>query len=127
MDQFISANGKKDHALMLDCKDLSYQYIPMVDPQVSVLVIDSAVKHSLADGGYAAEIELLNGTAREVKLDAIAFELKIGGITLRPRLAVSPLPAGAAQIYTLVVPGQALGGVASDAETSLDWWYYVLN
>ena len=54
MDQFISANGKKDHALMLDCKDLSYDYIPMVDPQVSVLVIDSAVKHSLADGGYAA-------------------------------------------------------------------------
>ena len=54
MDQFISANGKKDHALMLDCKDLSYRYIPMVDPAVSVLVIDSAVKHSLADGGYAA-------------------------------------------------------------------------
>lgn len=54
MDQFISANGRKDHALMLDCKDLSYKHIPMVDPQVSVLVIDSAVKHSLADGGYAA-------------------------------------------------------------------------
>lgn len=54
MDQFISANGKKDHALMLDCKDLSYQLIPMTDPSVSVLVIDSAVKHSLADGGYAA-------------------------------------------------------------------------
>ena len=54
MDQFISANGKKDHALMLDCKDLSYRYIPMTDPNVSVLVIDSAVKHSLADGGYAA-------------------------------------------------------------------------
>lgn len=54
MDQFISANGKKDHALMLDCKDLSYRHIPMMDPEVSVLVIDSAVKHSLADGGYAA-------------------------------------------------------------------------
>lgn len=54
MDQFISANGKKDHALMLDCKDLSYRLIPMTDPNVSVLVIDSAVKHSLADGGYAA-------------------------------------------------------------------------
>ncbi len=54
MDQFISANGRKDHALMLDCKDLSYKLIPMVDPAVSVLVIDSAVKHSLADGGYAA-------------------------------------------------------------------------
>lgn len=54
MDQFISANGRKDHALMLDCKDLSYKLIPMADPSVSVLVIDSAVKHSLADGGYAA-------------------------------------------------------------------------
>lgn len=54
MDQFISANGKEDHALMLDCKDLSYKLIPMTDPSVSVLVIDSAVKHSLADGGYAA-------------------------------------------------------------------------
>ncbi len=54
MDQFISANGRKDHALMLDCKDLTYKLIPMTDPEVSVLVIDSAVKHSLADGGYAA-------------------------------------------------------------------------
>ena len=54
MDQFISANGKEDHALMLDCKDLTYKLIPMTDPSVSVLVIDSAVKHSLADGGYAA-------------------------------------------------------------------------
>lgn len=54
MDQFISANGRKDHALMLDCKDLSYKLVPMTDPTVSVLVIDSAVKHSLADGGYAA-------------------------------------------------------------------------
>ncbi len=54
MDQFISANGREDHALMLDCKDLSYKLIPMTDPEVSVLVIDSAVKHTLADGGYAA-------------------------------------------------------------------------
>ena len=54
MDQFISANGKEGHTLMLDCKDLSYNHIPMTDPNVSVLVIDSAVKHSLADGGYAA-------------------------------------------------------------------------
>lgn len=52
MDQFISAHGKKDHALMLDCADLEYKLIPMADPNVSVLVLDSAVKHSLADGAY---------------------------------------------------------------------------
>ncbi len=52
MDQFISAHGRKNHALMLDCANLEYKLIPMEDPEVSVLVFDSAVKHSLADGAY---------------------------------------------------------------------------
>ena len=52
MDQFISANGKEGHALKLDCQSLEYELIPMNDPSVSVLVFDSAVKHSLADGAY---------------------------------------------------------------------------
>ena len=52
MDQFISANGRKGHALKLDCASLNYELIPMDDPAVSVLVFDSAVKHSLADGAY---------------------------------------------------------------------------
>lgn len=52
MDQFISANGKEGHALKLDCQSLEYELIPMNDPSVSVLVLDSAVKHSLADGAY---------------------------------------------------------------------------
>lgn len=54
MDQFISANGRENNAIMLDCKDLSYKMIPMVDESISILIVDSAVKHSLADGGYAA-------------------------------------------------------------------------
>ncbi len=52
MDQFISANGKKGNAMKLDCQSLEYELIPMSDPSVSVLVVDSAVKHSLADGAY---------------------------------------------------------------------------
>ncbi len=52
MDQFISANGKKGNALKLDCQSLEYELVPMSDNSVSVLVIDSAVKHSLADGAY---------------------------------------------------------------------------
>ncbi len=37
MDQFISANGKKDHALLLDCRDLSYKLAPI--PEDVALVI----------------------------------------------------------------------------------------
>lgn len=53
MDQFISANGKAGHALKLDCKTMEFEHIPMNDDAVSVLIVDSAVKHSLADGAYA--------------------------------------------------------------------------
>lgn len=52
MDQFISANGKAGHALKLDCKSMDFELIPMNDESVSVLIVDSAVKHSLADGAY---------------------------------------------------------------------------
>lgn len=52
MDQFISANGKKGMALKLDCATLEYELVPMNNESVSVLVLDSAVKHSLADGAY---------------------------------------------------------------------------
>lgn len=52
MDQFISANGKSGHALKLDCRSMEFEHIPMNDESVSVLIVDSAVKHSLADGAY---------------------------------------------------------------------------
>ncbi len=77
------------------------------------------------DGGYGAEIQLVNATAREVKLDAIAFEFKLGNVTLRPRLAVSPLAAGSSQTYTFIVPARAFTGTTGEA--SLDWWYHVLD
>lgn len=53
MDQFISANGLAGHAMKLDCRTLEPEFIPMQDPSISILIIDSAVKHSLADGAYA--------------------------------------------------------------------------
>lgn len=79
------------------------------------------------DGSYVAEIRLVNGTAKDVKLDAIAFECRIGDMTLRPRFSVSPLAAGASKVYTFVVPAQTLGDAAHAEKTALDWWYYVLE
>jgi galactokinase len=51
MDQFISALGQKDHALLLDCRDLQYEVVPL--PQdVRVVVCDSGVKRELAGSEY---------------------------------------------------------------------------
>lgn len=51
MDQFISANGKENHALLLDCRDLSFQLAPIPD-HVALVIANTMVKHSVAGGGY---------------------------------------------------------------------------
>ena len=53
MDQFISANGVAGHALVLDCRSLTYERA-RIPPNVAFLLIDSTVRHRLVDGGYAA-------------------------------------------------------------------------
>jgi galactokinase len=59
MDQFISANGAEDHALLLDCRDLSFKLVPL-PPHVALVIANTMVKHSVAGGEYAtrrAEVE----------------------------------------------------------------------
>jgi galactokinase len=51
MDQFISALGQADHALLLDCRTLSYQPIPL-PTEVKIVVCNSHIVHVLADSAY---------------------------------------------------------------------------
>ena len=51
MDQFISANGAKDHALLLDCRDLSFRLAP-IPVNVALVIANTMVKHSIAGGDY---------------------------------------------------------------------------
>lgn len=53
MDQFTSVLAKKDEALLLDCRSRTAQAVPMKDPSVTVLIINTNVRHKLADGAYA--------------------------------------------------------------------------
>lgn len=52
MDQFASMFGKNDSLIQLDCRDLSYKYIPFKLDHFSVLLLDTNVKHSLASSEY---------------------------------------------------------------------------
>ena len=51
MDQFVSANARVSTALFLDCRDLTYQNIPL-DTNVSIIVCDSAVQRALNNSAY---------------------------------------------------------------------------
>lgn len=51
MDQLISAAGKRQHALLIDCKSLDYKAINLPD-DAAILIIDSKVSRGLVDSEY---------------------------------------------------------------------------
>lgn len=62
MDQFVSACGAEDHALLLDCRSLQYHLAPLPHEVVFVLV-NTMVKHAHADGAYKVRrAEVAEGT-----------------------------------------------------------------
>ena len=52
MDMFASLMGKKDHALLLDCRSLETEYFPVNLPNYVFMLCDSGVKHQLVDSEY---------------------------------------------------------------------------
>jgi galactokinase len=59
MDQFISANAEANHALLLDCRDLSFRLAP-IPAGVALVIANTMVRHSVAGGEYTsrrAEVE----------------------------------------------------------------------
>jgi galactokinase len=51
MDQFISLHGRANHALMLDCRSLSFELVPIPE-SVRLVICNTGVKHKLAGGEY---------------------------------------------------------------------------
>ena len=52
MDQFAVVFGKRGHLLLIDCQSRERTLVPMRGDDVSLLVINTMVKHELNDGGY---------------------------------------------------------------------------
>jgi galactokinase len=53
MDQTIVAAGRAGTAMLLDCRDLSKQYVPIDPAALRVVIVNSMVKHELSGGEYA--------------------------------------------------------------------------
>ncbi len=52
MDQFVIANGLKDHALLLDCNTLEYTAVPLEMGDYQIVICNSKVKRGLVDSKY---------------------------------------------------------------------------
>lgn len=52
MDQFAVGMGKKDHAILLDCNTLKYEYVPIKLEDMSIVIANTNKKRGLADSKY---------------------------------------------------------------------------
>ncbi|MCK5811711.1 MAG: galactokinase [Clostridiales bacterium] len=52
MDQFASAMGKANHALLLDCKTLDYAHIPLEMDGIKIVISNTNKKRSLGESKY---------------------------------------------------------------------------
>jgi galactokinase len=74
MDQFASTLGKKDHALLLDCRSLETEHIPLDWPEAVIIACDTRVKHELGASEYNTRraecekgVEILRGYLPQIK------------------------------------------------------------
>lgn len=63
MDQLISALGKEDNAMLLDCRSLTYQYAP-VPTGMALVIVNSNVKRGLVDSEYNTRREQCEAVAK---------------------------------------------------------------
>lgn len=60
MDPFVSRLGRRRHALLLDCRSLDCEHVPLADARrdrndaFEIVIADSGVRRKLADSGYNA-------------------------------------------------------------------------
>jgi galactokinase len=52
MDQFISAVGKKNHAIFLNCNTLDYQYVPLELGDYTIVITNTNAAHKLTESQY---------------------------------------------------------------------------
>jgi galactokinase len=52
MDQFISAVGKKDHAVFLNCDTLEYQYVPLELGDYTIVITNTNAPHKHTESKY---------------------------------------------------------------------------
>ena len=71
MDQFASVMCRTDHLMLLDCRSQRVEHIPLSDPNVTVLIINTNVKHALSGGEYAERRGQCESAARKLDVQSL--------------------------------------------------------
>ena len=70
MDQFASALGRAGHALWLDCKDQSHDYVALPSERMSFMMLDSMTRRELAGGSFNRRVDESTGALAKIRRTA---------------------------------------------------------
>jgi len=98
MDQFVSAMGKKDHAVFLNCDTLAYDLVPVKLDGVKIVISNTNSPHKLDSGKYNERVAECQAAVKAIQPfqkisalgeisweDFLKVEDKIENVTVRNR------------------------------------------
>jgi galactokinase len=98
MDQFVSAMGKKDHAVFLNCDTLAYDLVPVKLDGVKIVISNTNSPHKLDSGKYNERVAECQAAVKAIQpfqqisalgeiswQDFLKVEDKIENVTVRKR------------------------------------------
>lgn len=71
MDQFASVMGQKGKLMRLDCRSMEFEYFPFAPADYELVLIDSVVKHELADSPYNKRRQSCERVAKRLGLETL--------------------------------------------------------
>ena len=71
MDQFASVMGQKGKLMRLDCRSMEFEYFPFEPEDYELILVDSRVKHELADSPYNKRRQSCERVAKRLGLDTL--------------------------------------------------------
>lgn len=71
MDQFASVMGQKGKLMRLDCRSMEFEYYPFMPEGYELVLLDSVVKHELADSPYNKRRASCERVAKRLGLETL--------------------------------------------------------
>jgi len=100
MDQFASAMGKENHAVMLDCNTLQYKHVPLNLKDESIVIANTNKKRSLITSKY-------NERCEECAKAVAAFQTVMPNIKALAEISIEEFEANKAVIKDEIVRKRA--------------------
>ena len=71
MDQFASVMGQKGKLMRLDCRSMEFEYFPFNPEDYELVLVDSRVKHELADSPYNKRRQSCERVAKRLGIETL--------------------------------------------------------